>query len=233
MMPIAILAGGFASRLGELSKFLPKCLIKVNGRPFVDWQIELLQAAGYTNFIFCLSYKSELVQNYLGDGSKWNIDIKYSLDGEKQLGTGGAIKKALPLLGDKFAVIYGDSYLPVSYLSIETEFLNSTKQALMTVYKNENLFDASNVHFEDDLLVEYAKGSNNPRMKHIDFGLSYFQASVFENYDDDKNFDLADLCSELSKVGKLDGFLIHERFYEIGSISGINELSNYLGKAMR
>ena len=231
MLPIAVLAGGLATRLGSLTKDFPKCLIEICGKPFVDWQIELLRKAGYTDLIFCISYKSELVQNYLGDGSKWGVSIQYSLDGETQLGTGGAIKKALPLLGERFAVIYGDSFLPINYSEVEVKFLNSSFPALMTVFENENSLDKSNVEFQDGQILEYAKTSENLLMRHIDYGLTYFQASAFNKYGGHSNFDLADLCTDLSKMGKLGGFEVHERFYEIGSISGINDLSNYLGKA--
>ena len=231
MLPIAVLAGGLATRLGSLTKDLPKCLIEISGKPFVDWQIELLRSAGYVKLVFCISYKSELVQNYLGDGSKWGVSIEYSLDGETQLGTGGAIKKALPLLGERFAVIYGDSFLPINYSQVEVKFLNSSFPALMTVFENENSFDRSNVQYDAGQLIEYAKTSENPLMRHIDYGLTYFHASTFDNYAGDSNFDLADLCADLSKVGKLGGFEVHERFYDIGSISGISDLSNYLGKA--
>ncbi len=124
MLPLAILAGGFATRLGQLTTKTPKCLIKINGRPFVDWQLDLLIDSGYTDFIFCVSYKSEEVQEYLGDGSDKGVSIRYSLDGDTQLGTGGAIQKALPKLGEAFGVIYGDSYLPINYASEEQYFLN-------------------------------------------------------------------------------------------------------------
>ena len=123
MLPIAILAGGYATRLGSLTKELPKCLIEINGRPFVDWQLDLFLNYGYSEFVFCVSYKSNLVQEYLGDGSDRGISIQYSLDGETQLGTGGAILNALPKLGKVFGVIYGDSYLPINYRLVEQEFL--------------------------------------------------------------------------------------------------------------
>ena len=140
MLPLAILAGGYATRLGALTTETPKCLLEINGRPFVDWQLELLIKNGYSEFIFCISYKSDLVQEYLGNGRGRGISIQYSLDGRTQLGTGGAIQNALPKLGDKFGVIYGDSYLPTNYIAVERNFLNSRSQALMAVYKNQNQY---------------------------------------------------------------------------------------------
>ena len=127
MLPLAVLAGGFATRLGELGRNSPKCLIKVNGRPFVDWQLDLLTKNGYSDFVFCVSYKSDAIQKYLGDGSNRGVNIEYSFDGEIQLGTGGAIQKALPKLGELFGVIYGDSYLPIDYFSAEQVFLNDKR----------------------------------------------------------------------------------------------------------
>ena len=172
MLPIAILAGGFATRLGSLTESTPKCMLEISGRPFVDWQLDLLVESGYTDFVFCVSYKSDVVAKYLGDGRSRGVNIQYSLDGESQLGTGGAIQKAIPLLGDAFGVIYGDSYLPINYLALEQGFVNSRSQALMTVYKNHDQFDVSNVEFLDGQLINYEKGSKNKNMRHIDYGIT-------------------------------------------------------------
>ena len=230
MLPLAILAGGYATRLGALTKDFPKCLIEVNGRAFVDWQLDLLIKNGYSDFIFCISYKSDLVQSHLGDGSNRGVRIRYSLDGDTQLGTGGAIQKALPLLGTEFGVIYGDSFLPTSYSQVEEAFLASSKFALMTVYRNENQFDASNVKFTNQTLINYEKGTNDPEMLHIDYGLTYFRKDAFPPAAGRQAFDLSDKCHELSLSGKLGGFEVFERFYEIGSVMGIEQFSEYLRK---
>ena len=228
MLPLAVLAGGYATRLGQLTKNSPKCLIEVNGRPFVDWQLDLLTKSGYSDFIFCVSYRSEMVQKHLGDGSSWGLRIKYSVDGETQLGTGGAIQKALPLLGDTFGVIYGDSYLPIDYSAVELNFLNSKSQGLMTVYKNQNQFDTSNVEYTKGKLLNYQKGMNDSKMHHIDYGLTYFRRAAFQSTSNEASFDLESICSLLAKEGKLDGFEVFQRFYEIGSVNGLKEFTDYL-----
>lgn len=230
MLPLAILAGGYATRLGELTRDIPKCLIQINGRPFIEWQMDLLVENGFSDFILCISYKSEMVQNYLGDGSRWGARIRYSIDGETQLGTGGAIRKALPLLGNAFGVIYGDSYLPIDYLGVELEFLNSKNQGMMTIFKNQNQFDASNVEFRDSKVISYEKGLEDKRMHYIDYGLTYFREEAFLLRTNEASFDLSSVCHELAKDGKLDGFEVFERFYEIGSVTGIEDFSKYLGR---
>lgn len=231
MLPLAILAGGYATRLGSLTTEIPKCLIEINERPFVDWQLDLLKKNGYSEFIFCVSYKSDLIQEYLGDGRDRGISIQYSLDGPTQLGTGGAIRKALPKLGDKFGVIYGDSYLPTNFFALEKNFLISRSQALMAVYKNQNQFDSSNVEFVNGKMVKYEKGTNNKNMRYIDYGVTFFRDVAFHPWRDQSSFDLSEVCHQLAKEKQLDGYEVIERFYEIGSIQGIEELSQHLRRA--
>jgi NDP-sugar pyrophosphorylase family protein len=231
MLPLAILAGGYATRLGLLTAETPKSLIEVNGRPFVDWQIDLLVKNGYSDFIFCVSYKSDMIQEYLGDGSERGISIRYSSDGHKQLGTGGAIQKALPMLGDMFGVLYGDSYLPTNYFAVEQSFLISRSDALMTVYENKNQIDSSNVEFVNGKLINYEKGLNNRDMHHIDYGITFFRAAAFCAWKDKPSFDLSELCHQLATRGQLFGIEVFERFYEIGSLHGIEDFSKYLKEA--
>jgi MurNAc alpha-1-phosphate uridylyltransferase len=231
MLPLAILAGGYATRLGSLAHDLPKCLIRVNGRPFVDWQLDFLIRNGYKNFVFCVSYKSDLIQKHLGNGSERGINIEYSIDGDTQLGTGGAIQKAIPILGNEFGVVYGDSYLPIDYLTVEQHFLATRSKSLMTVYKNKNQFDTSNVEFAHGKVVNYEKGKDISRMHHIDYGLSFFRATAFQQWADQSSFDLSIVLHHLATYNQLDGFEVYDRFYEIGSLSGIEDFSHYLRKA--
>jgi NDP-sugar pyrophosphorylase family protein len=228
MLPLAILAGGFATRLGSLTYKTPKSLLEVNGRPFVDWQLDLLVKNGYSDFIFCVSHKSEAIQDYLGDGGSRGISIQYSLDGDTQLGTGGAIRKALPLLGSSFGVTYGDSFLPTDYLTIEKKFLSSKCMALMAVYENQNEFDASNVKYSDGKLIKYVKGSRDANMRHIDYGVTFFTEAAFVGWEERATFDLSEVCQNLTTRGHLEGFEVFERFYEVGSLKGIEDFSQYL-----
>ena len=228
MLPIAILAGGLATRLGELTRDTPKSLLEIENKPFIYWQLSLLKRKGIEKVVLCLSHKSEMIKNYVQDGSKFGLSVEYSFDGETQLGTGGAIKNALNYLGDKFMVLYGDSYLDVDFKEIENKYLKSKMPALMTVYRNENQFDQSNVYFEEDVIKEYNKGDNDSKFKFIDFGLNFFEKKVFDNYSNSQKFDLAEVCSFLAKSGKLGGYEVKNRFYEVGSKLGIQEFQQYI-----
>lgn len=227
MLPIAILAGGLGTRLGSLTENTPKCLLKVNEKPFIELQLELLREAGYSDVFLCLSHYAEKVIAHVGNGKRFGMNIEYSLDGQDQLGTGGAIRKVLPKLGSEFALIYGDSYLPINYKKVEDAFLDSGAPGLMTVFENRNKLDVSNVEFFNNKVKIYSKNPSET-MSHIDYGLSYLRSEVVEPYQIDKPFDLAVLLSWLSIDGKLAGYEVFERFFEIGSAQGIEELSLYL-----
>ena len=228
MLPLVVLAGGFGTRLGSLTENIPKCLIKIRGRAFVDWQIDSFIMNGISEIVFCVSHKSEMVQDYLGDGSKYGIRIQYSVDGIMQLGTGGAIVKALPMLGENFGVIYGDSYLPIRFKEVEDSFLDRNFLCLMTVYKNQELLDASNIEFLDGHIKEYRKNSKNPRMLHIDYGLMYFKGKAFKRYQSGEYLDLTNIFNDMVASNEIAGFEVHKRFYEVGSLKGIDSLSEYI-----
>jgi MurNAc alpha-1-phosphate uridylyltransferase len=227
MLPIAILAGGFAKRLGDITRDIPKSLVQINDKPFVEWQLNLLATKGLSRVVFCVSHKSDMIQDYVGNGSKFNLEVSYSIDGAKQLGTGGAIRKALPLLGENFMVIYGDSYLNINYFEAEQAFLRTTKKAMMTIYKNNDLHDTSNVLFTKKGLEIYDKWKRREEFNYIDYGLSFFSKQVFEKYPLGENFDLSAICKELAEKRSLEGYEVFNRFYEVGSVEGIRDFLDY------
>ena len=227
-IPVAILAGGLATRLRPITEKIPKSLVPVAGKPFLAHQLELLHARGIRHAVLCIGYLGEMIQRDFGDGSAFGIRLDYSFDGAKLLGTGGAIKRALPLLGDEFFVLYGDSYLPVDYRPIADFFRRSGKLGLMTVYRNEGRYDTSNVVFRDGEIAVYDKKNRPAEMRHIDYGLSLFKASVFESYSAGQPFDLAEVMGKLVRERQLAGYEVRERFYEIGSPAGLAELEALL-----
>jgi len=227
-IPVAILAGGLATRLRPITEKIPKSLVPVAGKPFLAHQLELLHARGIRQVVLCIGYLGEMIQRDFGDGSAFGVRLSYSFDGPKLLGTGGAIKQALPLLGPEFFVLYGDSYLPVAYRPIAEFFRQSGKLGCMTVYRNEGRYDTSNVVFRDGQIAVYDKKNRPPEMRHIDYGLSLFQASVFESYSAGQPFDLAEVLGSLVREKQLAGYEVHERFYEMGSPAGLAELESLL-----
>jgi NDP-sugar pyrophosphorylase family protein len=228
MLPVAILAGGLATRLRPITQTIPKALIEVAGKPFVAHQLQYLRQQGVSSVTLCIGYLGEMIQAFVGDGSHWGLSVSYSPDGPVLLGTGGALKQALPMLGERFFVLYGDSYLPINYVEVQRAFTDSNQLGLMTVLKNKNQWDRSNVQFELGKLIEYNKEIINPSMHYIDYGLGVLQASVLGHYPDGEPFDLSKVYNELCMRHQLAGYEVFDRFYEIGSIQGIADTQSYL-----
>jgi len=226
-IPVAILAGGLAMRLRPITEKIPKSLVPVAGRPFLAHQLEMLHARGIRRAVLCIGFLGEMIQRDFG-GEAFGVKLEYSFDGEKLLGTGGAIKRALPKLGEDFFVLYGDSYLPIQYAPVAETFRRSGKLGLMTVYRNEGKYDASNVVFRDGEIAVYDKKVKLLEMRHIDYGLSLFKSSVFAAYPADEKFDLAEVMGKLVHEKQLAGYEVLERFYEMGSPAGLAELENLL-----
>lgn len=228
LYPVAILAGGLATRLRPLTEKIPKALIEINGEPFVHHQLRLLRRSGANRVILCVAYLGEEIEKRVGDGNQFGLSIEYSCDGERLKGTGGAIQNALPKLGERFFVMYGDSYLECDYGAIQSAFVKSERSGLMTVLRNENLWDVSNVEFADGEIVAYDKAHRSPNMKHIDYGLGLFSQSAFVPGPRTMPFDLVQVYQKLLSRRQLAAFEVTKRFYEIGSPQGIQELASHL-----
>jgi N-acetyl-alpha-D-muramate 1-phosphate uridylyltransferase len=226
-LPVAILAGGLATRLHPITVTIPKALVEVAGQPFIRRQLDYLRAQGISRVVLCVGFLGEQIEAVIGDGSLCGLSVAYSQDWPMLMGTGGALKQALPLLDSEFMVLYGDSYLPVDFSAVEQAFLASGKRALMTVQRNEDRWDKSNVLFRDGAIVEYNKSAPKPDMQHIDYGLGAISAQVLKDENTTGPFDLADVYHRLSLSGQLAGYEVHERFYEIGSHNGLAEAADY------
>ena len=226
--PVAILAGGLATRLRPLTERIPKVLLPVAGKPFLARQLELLRAQDLTRVVLCVGYLGETIEREFGDGRDWAVRLQYSFDGPVLLGTGGALQKALPLLAEHFFVLYGDSYLPIDFRPVADCFLRSGKAGLMTVYHNQDRFDTSNVWFQNGEIKVYDKKQRLPEMQHIDYGLSILSPAAFKDRPAGSAFDLSELMQQLLRKNQLAGFEVTERFYEIGSPTGLAELEALL-----
>jgi NDP-sugar pyrophosphorylase family protein len=227
-VPAALLAGGLATRLRPTTATIPKALVEVDGRPFIDLQLELLRRNGIRRIVLCLGYLGEQVEAHLGDGSAIGMELEYSYDGKTLLGTGGALRRALPLLGEAFWVMYGDSYMDIDYPATLDFFARSSADGLMTVIQNDNRWDRSNVLFEDGRLVRYDKRAPVPEMKHIDYGVALLLRQVVADIPAGATVDLAEVYRDLVAEGRMVGYAVTQRFYEIGTPAGLEETRSYL-----
>lgn len=228
--PVLILAGGKATRLGEVTKTIPKALVTLAGKPFIDHQLASLYSEGIREVVMCVGHFADQIREYVADGARFGLRVRYSDDGPTLRGTGGAVRRALPLVGDGCFVLYGDSILDVSYAKVFAS-LPHTALALMTVFRNENSFDKSNVIWRGGRLLRYSKQDATADMTHIDYGLSLLRRSAIERIPAGQPSDLAELYSTLVASGEMVGHEVTERFYEIGSPTGLREAEEFLRRA--
>jgi NDP-sugar pyrophosphorylase family protein len=232
MPPIAVLAGGLATRMRPLTKRLPKALIEVAGEPFVAHQLRLFAREGIRDVKLLVGYCGEQIELFVGDGSRFGVRVDYVADGPTLLGTGGAVRRALDRLGPEFLVTYCDSWLDAPYAPVVEAFHASGRPALMCVFRNENRWDASNVQFENGGIRCYSKKFRLPEMHHIDWGLGMLKASAVATRPMNEPWDLAELYEELATSGRLAGYEMMHRFFEIGSFGGLAATNRLLSTSL-
>jgi NDP-sugar pyrophosphorylase family protein len=228
LYPVAILAGGLATRLRPITEKIPKALIEVAGQPFVAHQLRLLKSHGVRSVVILAWYKGEMIRECVGDGARYGLDVQYAFDGDSPLGTAGAIHHALPLLNGPFFVLYGDSYLPCDYDDIQGYFDRERRLGLMTIYRNHGKWDASNVEMRNSEILCYDKKNRTSRMEFIDYGLGLFKPEVFASLPQGQPADLAEIYQKLLARRDLLAYEVKQRFYEVGSFEGLNELNELL-----
>jgi NDP-sugar pyrophosphorylase family protein len=228
LCPVIILAGGLATRLRPITEKIPKALIEVGGQPFIAHQLRLLHSRGIKRVVISAWYRGEMIREYVGSGSRFELEVECVFDGDSPLGTGGAIRKALKLLDGPFFVLYGDSYLPCDYADIQAVFCAGKQPGLMTVYRNQGKWDTSNVAMVDGQILSYDKVNRTPRMEFIDYGLGMFLPDAFAHLIDDQPAELANIYQSLVAHHHLLAYEVKQRFYEIGSFDGLRELDELL-----
>jgi N-acetyl-alpha-D-muramate 1-phosphate uridylyltransferase len=231
-MQTVILAGGLGTRIRSVAPDIPKSLIAVDGRPFIDHQFDLLRGFGFTRILLCIGHLGEMIVDHVGDGSAFGMEVGYSRDDtDRLLGTGGAIIRALPLLKDEFMVLYGDSYLPFDFSAASRAFRESGRDAMMTVFRNGGRWDSSNVRIEGNRVDFYSKSAKDDQADYIDYGSTFYLRSVFESRANSAlPLDLSVIQESLVREGSLGAYEVFERFYEIGKPEGISELEAFLRK---
>ena len=230
-MQVAILAGGLATRLGNLTRNQPKSMVKVLGRPFFEYQLELLGKSGIKNIILCTGYMGEQIERCFGNGKRYGVNIRYSFE-DTPLGTAGALKKAENLLDGVFFTIYGDSYLFLDFSLAMSYFQSQNKLALMTVYKNYNCYERSNTVIEGNLVKKFSKKEKTEDMVYIEYGANIFKKAVLEMIPENQFCSLDELFPRLIDQKQLLAFEVKERFYEVGSPLGLTEFVEFIRKGM-
>ncbi|HSY24022.1 MAG TPA: sugar phosphate nucleotidyltransferase [Polyangiaceae bacterium] len=228
-MQAVVLAGGLATRMHPSTLTVPKSMLPVAGRPFVDWQLERLAACGIREVVMCIAFLGDQIEAHVKDGARYGLSVQWSHEGPNLLGTGGALRAALPLLGPAFLVTYGDSYLPFDYAG-PLRMLESHDDAdgVMSVFKNDGQWDASNVAIDGAWVRRYEKGASDPSLDHIDYGANAFRRSVIAATPEGEAFGLDRVQHDLAQRMRLRAYVAHERFYEVGSPSGLAELDRLL-----
>lgn len=228
MMPtMLVLCGGVAQRMRPLTERAPKSLLDVNGEPFLSHQLRLVRAKGIQKVVLSVGHFGDEIEMFAGDGARWGLDLRCVRDGERLLGTGGAVQAALGHLGADFWILYGDSYLDADYSAVLNAYRAGSAPAMMTVHRNRGRWDASNVSFDAGRVVRYDKKAPGPDMEYIDYGLTLTAASVWSK-PRTPPWDMSELMGDLAREGRLGGYEVSKRFYEVGSMSGLAELSAHL-----
>lgn len=223
---VVVLMGGLGTRLHKELKGKPKAMIDVSGKPFFHYQLKLLRWYGFCNFVFCVGHKGALIKKYFGTGKRFGVSIKYSDEGDRLLGTGGALRKAASLLKDNFLLIYGDSYMDFDYSQLvyfyNKMMFKAKAGGILVVLKNNNRFDRSNVVLLNNRVIKYDKVNWLPSMKYIDYGVSILKKDQISSLPKDRPIDLASVYKKISSQGRLLGFETKKRFYEIGRPYSLN-----------
>jgi len=226
-MQVAILAGGLATRLGALTEHQPKSMVRIHGRPFLEYQLEFLRRAGIRHIVVCLGHMGEQIERHFGNGENHGVEIRYSFE-DKPMGTAGALKEAEPLLADMFISLYGDSYLFLDFNAIVSYFNSQNKLALMTVYKNNNRWDRSNTVIENNLVRKYDKTEETEDMVYIEYGANVFRKETLEMIPAGQYHSLDTVFPKLVEKEELLAFEVKQRFHEIGSPDGFREFEEYI-----
>jgi len=229
-MQVVILAGGLASRLGYMTESRPKSLMMFKGKSFLECQLEQLRQAGIDDIVLCIGHLGEQIQEYIGNGEKYGVRIRYSVE-ETLLGTAGALRNAEPLLTDPFFTLYGDSYVFVDFGRIMHYFLSKHKLALMTVFRNYDRFDSSNTAVSGQTVTRYNKETKTEDLVYIDYGVNVFRKQVLDMIPEGRSYSLGDLFRGLIAAEDLLAFEVEQRFYEIGSVQGLKDFRKFIGGA--
>lgn len=224
-MQMVIFCGGLGTRLKPITEKIPKSMIIINGKPFLEYQLEILKKNDIRNIVLCIGYLGEKIKEYFKDGKKFSVNISYSEEKGKLLGTGGALKNAKNLLDKRFFTMYGDGYLLLNFKDIWNCFNKFIKIGMLTVYKNYNRYDRSNVTVKGNYVTGFYKDKSKRGLVFIDEGVSILRKDVIDLIPSNTEYSLNDVFIELIERKELLAYRTSQRFYEIGSKNGLDEFT--------
>jgi NDP-sugar pyrophosphorylase family protein len=229
-MQAVILAGGLGTRLKPLTDTIPKSLVEICGKPFLEYQLDFLKKGGIRDIVLCIGHLGDQIERYFGNGSRFGVNLRYSYEKEHLLGTAGALKNAEQLLDEEWFVIYGDSYLFLDFGAIMSYFARFNKLGLMVVYKNYDQYDRSNVSIEGNLVKQYGKKEKTRDMVYIDYGANLLRKKALELVPQNQTYSLEELFAQLIERKELLAYEVNKRFYQIGSPEGLEEFRRYISQ---
>ena len=227
------MAGGLGTRLGSITKKLPKTMVPVNGRPFLEYEISLLKSSGVDEFVLCVGHLGEMVEAHFEDGRRLGVDIRYSYDGPRLLGAAGALKRAEHLLHETFFVTYGDAYLRAEYPALMRKLVESGRQGVMAVYENHDAYGKSDLVVRDGMVVKYDKRGHEEAMNWINFGVSALAKGALALVPPETECNEEEFYGRLIERGELLAFPVKERFYEIGTPASLREFELFISSTRR
>ncbi len=216
------------TRLGPATHAVPKPMVIVNGKPFLEYEIGLLKGSGIDDFVLCVGHLGEKVESHFGDGSKWGVRVRYSYDGPKLMGPAGALKRAEPLLDDRFFVTYGDAYLRADYRGMMKALVDSGRLGVMAVYENRNRYGMSDVVVRGGEVVRYDKKGGGAGMDWVNFGVTALSRRALALVPVERECGEEEFYGELIKRHELLAFPVNDRFYEIGTPGSLSEFRRFI-----
>jgi len=216
-MQAVILAGGKGTRLRPITCTIPKPLISINGKPFLQHQLEFIKSHLTDEILLLVSYLGEKIEDYFDDGSKFGVKIDYCYE-KVPLGTAGALKNAESKIKDEFILFNGDTYLPIDYRKIIDYFHQCKAIGVVVVYGNSREIASKNIAVNESGLVMNYNKNNSKKMTHVDAGITAFKKSILDFIPRNKICSLEeDIFPKLIKAKQLYSFATNQRFYDIGT----------------
>ena len=226
----AILAGGLGTRLRPITDKVPKAMVPVNGRPFLEFEVDLLRNNHVDDLVLCLGYLGEQVEEHFGDGKKFGVRMRYSHDGKELLGPIGGLKMAEGLLDDCFFVTYGDAYLRMDYAGLMAALGRSRKLAAMAVYRHGGRLGKRDVVVKSGYVAVYDKKKSLPEMEWTNFGVTAMRKTTLGSVEAGKPCDEESFYGDLVRRRELLAYETYERFYEIGTERSLAEFSDFISR---